>query len=192
MEEDEDTNEPMEVCASESSKDLTDAVINPVAMDEESSVHAAGALTNPVALVLNSHGLDGVGVEPVKPFSLPSALRGLPRPALPPNREAIVPPINPTTVSSVSACNKRTPPQLLVVRRYCSSFLSFISFLLQFNDRPPSSSSFFFTIVPRRSVCHQRRSCMNPPCLQSRRSLRVPWKTACWSNEVAAFIVTVQ
>ena len=178
MEKDENDEsvESMQVLVSESWTDLTRALINPIAMDEGSSVYLADGLTIPVALLLTCHGLDGVGVEPVKmdedvkPVSFSSAQCAVPHPPRSPDGGATVATTCSTRAPSMLVCIKRMPPQLLVARRYCSFFHSFISFVLQFNECPSSSFSFSFITVPKRSVCHQRRKCMNSPCLQSTES----------------------
>ena len=69
------------------------------------------------------------------PVGLPSMLRGVPHPAPPPVTEAMLTSTVSTSAPTMTACDKRKPPQLLVVRRYF-----FISFLVHLVGQSSSVS----------------------------------------------------
>lgn len=86
---------------------------------------------NPVALALNCRGLlaHAIGGEPgqriiegLKRASFPLAQRTISQPAAPAVVDGMVTPTASTTASTMAAAATRTPHQLLVARRYCSSF----------------------------------------------------------------------
>ena len=53
-----------------------------------------------------------------------------------------------------------------VIRRYCSSFLSFIFFAIQCIESH-SPSLYFFVVVLPRQFCHQKRHFFSPSCILS-------------------------